>query len=78
MKRAEEMTKAEQIIMAAALRTSKIGTSRQLAERSGMPYATLRNKFNNPGTIRLYDLAAWKPYCNFTGEEFAEIIRAIG
>lgn len=69
------MTPVESIILSAAARM-KIRNSTELANRTGTPTSTMRDKMLHPGKIRLSDLAAIDRYCPFTPEEALRLIRS--
>ena len=71
------MTKAEAIIMGAATRSAKVKSSRELADRLGMKYTTLRYKLNKPKVIDLGDLRTLDRLCQFTGDEARALIKSI-
>lgn len=68
------MTAVESIVMSAALR-ARIRHSAELAERSGMPKSTMRERMNHPETIRLGDIATWNDLCRFSDQELADMVR---
>ena len=49
--------------------------TKELANRSGIPTSTIRDKMLHPGKIRLSDLAAIDRHCPFTPEEALSLIR---
>ena len=70
------MTRAEIIIMGAAMR-SNIRTSKALAERAGFPYTTLRYKMNHPKTITLGDVRKLDRVCHFTEDDTHKMVKAV-
>ena len=73
--RSTRMTAAESIIMSAAARM-KIRNSTELANRTGTPTSTMRDKMLHPKKIRLSDLAAIDRHCPFTPDEALRLIRS--
>lgn len=71
------MTQTEAIIMGAATRSAKVRSSRELADRVGMKYTTLRHKMNRPKSVDLGDLHDFDRVCQFTGDEALKLIKSI-
>lgn len=71
------MTGAKLIVMNAAMRTSKIGSVRELSERICIPYTTLCYKLKHIKSITVRDLTEWDRVCKFTGEDLQQLIKAV-
>ena len=52
-----------------------ISSDRVLCDRTGINYRTLRDRFSNPGTLRLFELWALLDVLNISDEDLLILLR---
>lgn len=52
-----------------------ISSDQQLASKVGINYCTLRSRFSNPGTLRLFELRALNDVLHFKDEDILKIVK---